>query len=216
MMNLYDFFDRDKLLQINSVFDQGTWADGEVSGPKDKSIKRNYQQSDKEINMMVNHEIHRILKQENSFTHHYLIVKATPILMLKYDENCHYNDHVDFIHMYGSRTDFTCVMNLNDDYEGGEHYIKENGEKKEWKTEPGKLMVYPTGQVHGVNPITKGTRRCITFWLESAIQDTAMREPIVRFNKLYDKIWSQLDNEDVLELDWFRMALMRHHSTFRD
>ena len=57
-----------------------------------------------------------------------------------------------------------------------------------------------------------------TFWMESAIQDASMREPIVRFNKLYQRLYdkNQLDDEDILELDWFRMAMMRNHTHFRD
>ena len=54
--------------------------------------------------------------------------------------------------------------------------------------------------------------------MESAIQDASMREPIVRFNKLYQRLYdkNQLDDEDILELDWFRMAMMRNHTHFRD
>ena len=36
------FFDKNKLLQLNSIYDQGTWEDGSISGPKDKKIKHNF------------------------------------------------------------------------------------------------------------------------------------------------------------------------------
>ena len=211
-----NFFDKKKLLQLNSVFDQGTWEDGSISGPSDKQIKHNLQQTDKTVRQMVNVEVHRMLREFSGF---YLISKASEVLMLKYNEGMHYNDHVDFIHMYGIRTDYTCVMNLNDDFEGGEHYTKDmHGNKTLHELKPGDLIMYDTNQIHGVNPITKGERRCITFWMESAIQDASMREPIVRFNKLYQRLYdkNQLDDEDILELDWFRMAMMRNNTHFRD
>jgi PKHD-type hydroxylase len=136
--------------------------------------------------------------------------------MLKYEEGNHYADHSDFFEMWGTRTDYTVVVNLNDDYEGGEHFIKIGSERIERKLEPGKALVYPTEFLHGVNPITKGIRKCLTFWMESSIVDPTMRYYLVELNKLYHKIEGSMEREDLVNFDLIRMGMIKRNSIFRN
>jgi len=212
-----EFLDKNRLIQFNSIYEQGEWVDGKISGSHDKEQKNNLQNQDHQVKTIINQEIH---KKFRTFAAYYNINKASDVLVLKYEKGMHYNDHVDYMQMNGSRTDYTCVLNLNDDYEGGEHYTKDaTGKKTIYKPKAGDMLMYDTNYIHGVNPVTDGVRKCVTWWCESAVSCVGMREPLVRFNKWYHT----LTDEQILglgdkfrELDWLRMQIMRNHVHYRD
>ena len=174
MIYEYNFFDRNQLRQILSVFDSGKFLDGARTGPKEKHIKNNTQQADIDLNKMANQAIAKILRESHVSQLHPLN-KCSPCYMLKYEEGQHYAGHVDYWDMWGTRTDYTAVITLNDDYEGGEHFIEIGTETIEKKLEPGKILIYQSDFIHGVRPVTKGVRKCVTFWMESSIPDPTMR-----------------------------------------
>ena len=215
MIHEYDFLDSNQLRQMISLFDAGKFVDGAKSGPKDKEVKDNTQQDDIEINKMVNTGIAKIMRA-SKMCKEIPLNKCSPCLMLKYEEGQHYYDHSDFFEMNGCRTDYTAVINLNDDFEGGEHYINIGTEVIEKKPAAGRMLVYPTEFIHGVRPITSGVRKCITFWIESSVSDPFMREYILGLNRVYNKIHDQLDGETLRELDLVRMGIIRRSSIFRN
>ena len=137
--------------------------------------------------------------------------------MLKYEVGQHYADHVDYWNMWGNRTDYTAVINLNEDYEGGEHFLKIGTETIERRLEAGKILIYPSDYIHGVRPITSGVRKCLTFWLESSIPDPTMRFYITEFNKLFYKIHEQeVDRETLLLLDHVRCGIIKRAVQLRN
>ena len=105
---------------------------------------------------------------------------------------------------------------MNDDYEGGEHYIQIGTERIERKLEPGKALIYPTEFIHGVNPVTSGVRKCLTFWIESSIVDPTMRYYLGELNKLYYKIEGSMDREDLVNFDLIRMGMIKRNSILRN
>lgn len=215
MIHEYDFLDSNQLRQMISLFDAGKFVDGAKSGPKDKKVKDNTQQDDIEINKMVNTGIAKIMRT-SKMCKEIPLNKCSPCLMLKYEEGQHYYDHSDFFEMNGCRTDYTAVINLNDDFEGGEHYINIGTEVVEKKPAAGRMLVYPTEFIHGVRPITSGVRKCITFWIESAIVDPMMRYYITELNKVYSKIQDSLDRETLTQLDLARMGIVRRSTILRN
>ena len=217
MIYEYDFFDHNQLRQILSIFDSGKFVDGAKTGSKDKFVKDNTQQEDYELNKMANDAISKILKSSPIY-HLHPLNKISPCFMLKYELGQHYADHVDYWQMWGSRTDYTAVITLNDDYTGGEHFIKIGTETIERKLEPGKILIYQSDFVHGVRPVTNGVRKCVTFWLESAIPDPTMRYYITEMNKLYNNLHDTVatgtftpeDNYDTLMLlDHVRCGIIK-------
>ena len=201
MIYEYDFLDDNQLKQMLSLFNSGKFVDGARTGSKDKFIKDNKQQDDYDLNKMANTAIAKILKKSPIY-HYHPLTKISPCMMLKYEMGQHYSGHVDYWEMWGSRTDYTAVITLNDDYEGGEHFIEIGPETIEKKLKPGKILIYQTDFVHGVRPVTDGVRKCITFWLQSAIPDPTMRYYITEFNKIYDKIQDIAKKSDLNEEDY--------------
>jgi len=65
--------------------------------------------------------------------------------------------------------DIATLIYLNDDYEGGEIYFPKYG--LSYKPKPGDLLCFPDNPnfVHGVRPITKGTRFTLPRWFTRII-----------------------------------------------
>ena len=232
MIYEYDFFDSNQLRQILSLFDAGKFVDGAITGPKEKEFKDNTQQEDIELNKMANSAIAKVIK-ESPISDLHPLNKCSPCYMLKYEVGQHYASHVDYWNMWGNRTDYTAVITLNDDYEGGEHFMQVGTEVIEKKLEPGRILIYQSDFIHGVRPVTKGVRKCVTFWLESSIPDPTMRYYVTEMNKLYFKIHearsdikdnefkgadltATLDRETLLLLDHVRCGIIKRQIQMRN
>lgn len=86
---------------------------------------------------------------------------GTVIGINKYNENCHMGPHVDLNHL-NSYIQYTIVIYLNDDYEGGElNFPNHNIRIKPFA---GSIVMYPSGlpYVHESTNVTKGRKMLIT------------------------------------------------------
>ena len=95
-------------------------------------------------------------------------VKINQIDLLKYKPGGKYEVHTD--HFTHAPRHLSIIMNLNDDYEGGDLIFtdqKEN-EIKKIKLQKGSIVFFPSNFMypHSIRPITKGTRYSIVAWLQ--------------------------------------------------
>jgi hypothetical protein len=91
------------------------------------------------------------------------------IQILKYKEGGHYTWHTDHAGGKIPRT-LSCILLLNNDYEGGNLMFRETNLKNERSIDilPGRLIVWPSNFMypHSVKPVTKGTRYSIVAWAD--------------------------------------------------
>tara|TARA_R110000803_G_scaffold76390_1_gene140989 strand:+ start:586 stop:1134 length:549 start_codon:yes stop_codon:yes gene_type:complete len=95
-------------------------------------------------------------------------IKINQIDLLKYSVGGKYKIHTD--HFTTAARHLSIIINLNDDYEGGDLVFtdqKEN-EIKKFKLSKGSIVFFPSNFMypHGIQPITKGTRYSIVAWLQ--------------------------------------------------
>ena len=96
--------------------------------------------------------------------------KINQIDLLKYPPGGKYEVHVDAI--TDSSRNISVILNLNDNYEGGNilftNPLKFSEELKELKLKKGTAVFFPSNFMypHGVQPITRGTRYSIVSWLQ--------------------------------------------------
>lgn len=94
-------------------------------------------------------------------------MKINQIDLLKYSPGGKYNIHTDN-HTYSPRI-LSVIMNLNDEYTGGELIFSDqkNKEIKKFKLQEGSIVFFPSNFLypHGIQPITKGKRYSIVAWL---------------------------------------------------
>ncbi len=88
--------------------------------------------------------------------------------LLKYEVGGKYEIHVD--HSNSTPRTITCIINLNEDYEGGDFiFYHQNGkdEMKRVKCEKGTIIFFPSNFLypHRIEPITKGKRYSVVSWI---------------------------------------------------
>tara|TARA_Y100001972_G_scaffold18464_1_gene20932 strand:- start:1585 stop:2130 length:546 start_codon:yes stop_codon:yes gene_type:complete len=94
--------------------------------------------------------------------------KINQIDLLKYSPGGKYEIHTD--HYTNSPRHLSIIINLNNDYEGGDLIFTDQKEKevKRLKLGKGSIVFFPSNFLypHSIKPITKGTRYSIVSWLQ--------------------------------------------------
>ena len=94
--------------------------------------------------------------------------KINQIDLLKYKPGGKYEVHTD--HFSTSPRHLSVIMNLNDEYEGGDLVFRDqkNLEIKRLKLTAGSIIFFPSNFMypHCIEPITKGVRYSIVSWLQ--------------------------------------------------
>ena len=181
---------------IIQIIDTQEWIDGETGSDQYKEIKQNLELPIG-INKAVDDHIDWILQMltgSSEFTNKTLPCNLTRPRFNKYLNGGQYKLHSDSAFMGSSpeiRTDISMTLFMSDpgSYQGGELVLcYTSGARIELKEPQGTLVVYPSGVLHGVNPVTSGVRIAFVAWLESHIQDPQKREILVEITELCEQM----------------------------
>ena len=195
------------------------WRDGrETAGSVARQVKRNEQAA-------MNSPAGRALQDELSqLIADNIVVKAaaqprrfSPVIISRTGVGGKYGAHVDNALMGRGaqrlRTDlsFTLFLTPPGEYEGGELVIHAAGMTQELKGEAGNLVLYPSGSIHEVKPVTKGTRIVCIGWIESTVAHPAQREMLFDLENLRTALRQQLpaQSAELLTLDKTIANLLR-------
>lgn len=110
-------------------------------------------------------------------------VRWSSLMFSRYVSGHRYGPHVDDASMYDEhgwplRTDvsFTVFLSDPDEYAGGAlRFVSEAGENS-FRPAAGSAVVYPTGVIHEVTPVTRGMRLACVGWVQSLIRRADQRE----------------------------------------
>ena len=88
------------------------------------------------------------------------------IEILKYENTGFYTWHVD--HFASIPRTMSCILLLNNDYEGGNLCFRNPDGSEEWEVEvkPNRMIIWPSNFLfpHTVKPVTKGKRYSVVAW----------------------------------------------------
>jgi hypothetical protein len=88
------------------------------------------------------------------------------IAILKYQDKGFYTWHVD--HAASAPRSLSCILLLNNDYEGGNLCFRNPDGSGEWEVEvkPNRMIIWPSNFLypHTVKPVTKGKRYSVVAW----------------------------------------------------
>ena len=102
----------------------------------------------------------------------------SPLILSRYGNGQTYGLHVDDTIMAGLRTDlsFTLFLAPPETYDGGALIVEDTFGSREAKLNAGDMILYGSGSLHRVQPVTRGERIAIVGWLQSLIRDGQQRE----------------------------------------
>lgn len=112
---------------------------------------------------------------------------ASPVYA-RYLPGMAYGDHLDDPIMGGNgpryRSDVAVTLFLSapGEYDGGELVIRTVFGEQSVKLPAGDAVLYPSGSLHRVKPVTRGERLVAITWVQSLVRDPARRELLYELN----------------------------------
>lgn len=110
------------------------------------------------------------------------------------------------------RTDLAFTLFLSDraTYDGGALVVESALGEQEFALEAGDAIVYPSGSIHRVSPVTRGARFAAVGWVQSFIADGAQREMLFDLSVTRVRLAEAgVAREEVLRLDKSISNLLR-------
>lgn len=112
-------------------------------------------------------------------------IRWSNLMFSRYGPGQQYGLHADNAamsdeHGWLLRTDFSFTLFLSDPetYEGGALLIRDLSGEREFRPGAGSVVLYPTGHLHRVTPVTRGVRLACVGWVQSAIRRADQREAL--------------------------------------
>jgi PKHD-type hydroxylase len=133
----------------------------------------------------------------------------------RYEPGMYYGPHLDTPLMRGNvttRADVSVTVFLSEpgEYEGGELSIASDTTPLAFKAAAGDAVLYPSGSIHEVKPVTKGTRLVAVTWLQSLIRDAGQRKLLWELGETIKSLEAQgTSPEALLRLQATHHNLMR-------
>ena len=120
-------------------------------------------------------------------------VRWSSLMFSRYGAGQQYGLHADNAGMYGDdgwplRTDvsFTIFLSDPETYEGGALCIEDGAGGRAFRPAAGSAVLYPTGLLHRVMPVTAGVRLACVGWVQSLVRRSDQREILFDLETLRD------------------------------
>jgi PKHD-type hydroxylase len=180
------------------LLDGADWSDGKATaGEQGALVKQNRQLPElSPVGRQLGELILNALSRNPLFFSAALPLKTVPPLFNRYEGGERYGMHIDgavravpgtshFI-----RTDLSSTLFLTDpaDYDGGELVVVDTFGQHAVKLPAGDLILYDSGSLHRVNPVTRGARVSSFFWTQSMVPDERHRQMLYQLDQTIQKI----------------------------
>lgn len=200
------------LARVRARLDEAVWKDGKATaGPAARAVKNNLQAGGLAdlgafvMEALRRHPLFEIAARPR---------RASPVMFSKYEPGMAYGPHTDDAVMGGAegrlRADLSYTLFLADpeSYEGGALAIESAAGEQAIKLAAGDCVLYPSGTIHHVAPVTGGARLAAVGWIQSVVRDAAKREILFDLSMTRARLASA-PREDLLRLDKSISNLLR-------
>lgn len=174
------------------------WGDGRESvGPQGAQVKRNRQlREGSPLAVELGQVVSAALMNHPLFFSSVLPLRVLAPYFNAYGGGEHYGLHVDGAvraqrgGLPPVRADVSTTVFLSDpeDYDGGELVVVDAYGTHEVKLPAGDAIVYPSGSVHQVLPVTRGERVASFLWTQSMVRDDTKRAMLFELDTNIQKL----------------------------
>lgn len=166
--------------ELRGWLSSARFADGRATaGPDARRVKSNEQVGHDDASLAgMQDRVSAALRAHRLFNAAARPRTIRPPLFSRYVPGMEYGTHMDDALMGGMRTDLSLTVFLSDPgaYEGGELVIESAAGEQGVKLPAGCGVLYPTGALHRVAPVTGGERLAAVTWVRSLVRDPGARE----------------------------------------
>jgi PKHD-type hydroxylase len=185
LLSIPNVLTAEQVAQARQILDAAEWVDGKVTAGHQSSRAKDNQQipEGSPASRQLGELILGALGRNPLFLSAALPAQVFPPLFNRYSGGQSFGTHVDnaIRQVTGSghriRTDLSATLFFAgpDEYDGGELCVEDTYGVHSVKLPPGHLVLYPATSLHHVKPVTRGTRVCSFFWVQSMIRDYSRR-----------------------------------------
>ncbi len=221
LITVPDLLSPDEVAEAKGILESAEWVDGRVTaGHQSAKAKDNEQIPEGHpAARKVGEMILRALGANPLFLSAALPLRIFPPLFNRYTGGQNFGTHVDnaIRQIPGSplriRTDLSATLFFEDpaNYDGGELCVEDTYGVHRVKLAPGSLVLYPSTSLHHVTPVTRGTRLCSFFWLQSMIRDDGQRSLLFDLDLGIQRLNRELGGNEVAEKTAVQLTGVYHN-----
>ena len=192
LLHIPEILKPEQVAHARALLEKADWTDGRATaGHQSARFKDNEQVPEghpvaKEIGDM----ILASLAKNPLFVTAALPLRVSPPLFNRYQGGQTYGTHVDnaIRNLPGSsqrlRTDLSATVFLADpsEYEGGELSVEDTYGVQNIKLPAGHMVLYTSGSLHRVQPVTQGARWASFFFIQSMLRDDGERQLLLNLD----------------------------------
>jgi len=192
LVTIDDMLTPAELAALRSGLREAPWAPHQSAGAQATLAKHNLQiPEDSEVLRGLRVTVMRALNRSGTLMSAALPNKILPPNFNRYTgETNRYGWHTDSSLRYlpdGSclRTDVSATLFLSDpdSYDGGELRVEDTYGHQSVKLAAGSLVLYPSGSIHEVTPVTRGERLACYMFMQSVVKDTECRRHLFEMDR---------------------------------
>ncbi|WP_439817878.1 Fe2+-dependent dioxygenase [Zavarzinia sp. CC-PAN008] len=193
LISIPDVLSATQARQCRDSLDRAEWIDGNATaGSQSALVKRNMQLAEgSPVAQQMGNALLDVLAATPLFISAALPLKIYPPLFNRYAGGQHFGAHVDnaIRPVRGTsvrvRTDLSATLFLAepDEYEGGVLVVQDHYGTHEVKMPMGHMVLYPSGSLHHVTPVTRGVRVASFFWVQSLVRQDEDRAALFELDQ---------------------------------
>ncbi|MEX2515713.1 MAG: Fe2+-dependent dioxygenase [Gammaproteobacteria bacterium] len=195
-----------ELQTVRQKLQKAQWAQGISAGTQAKLAKNNQQlPEDSPLLPELRTLVMRALNRSTLLISAALPYKILPPNFNRYSgDSNYYGAHTDSTLRPlpdGSylRTDISATLFITDpdDYQGGELSIEDTYGKHLIKLPAGSMVIYPSGSIHQVTPVTSGERLACYMFMQSLVKDTESRRHLYEMDMALIALRKRYGEDDI-------------------
>jgi PKHD-type hydroxylase len=198
-----DVLSAEQLEQTHGMLRNELFVDGKsTAGGMARAVKHNEQVELEQLPGLMKLLVQAVVQHPN-FLQLAMPRTVSNLLVSRYLPGMSYGTHTDAAIMKtGHRSDisFTLFLNQPADYEGGELSLETPFGEQRVKLPAGSLILYPTGGLHQVLPVTRGERLVVVGWVQSRIRDSRRREILLDLDQVRKAYLEKVGHDRVADL----------------
>lgn len=214
-----DVLDAEQLRQYRAALEAANWQDGRISaGHQAIQAKSNQQLAqDDPLVTQLGDFLLDCLSRHPRFMAAALPLKVVPPRFNRYAGGGQYGDHIDnaIFSVPGTahrvRADLSATLFFSEphEYDGGELMMQD----RRIKLPAGHMVLYSSGCLHRVEPVTRGVRLASFFWVQSLVRQDDQRTVLLELDDSIQALRQQVpDSAELLRLTGIYHNLLRQWS----
>jgi len=194
------FLDAERVAQFRLALREAHWIDGAATaGHLSRQAKHNRQLPETHpVAVRLGNSILDLIERHPLFMSYALPRQIVPPLFNAYRGGEEYGPHIDGAirpvagHSLRIRTDISATLFLSSphEYDGGELVIADPdaAASRSYKLAAGTLLLYSSGSVHHVTPVTRGERLASFFWIQSMVRSNDHRNMLFTLDRTVQRL----------------------------